>query len=231
MRRLIALLAVLLMAAALAVSFSAPAQAAAPITGRLVDAYNSDAPIAGVTIRLRRVIDAGTAGGIITSAVTAVDGTFTLTPTDPAAAGYFVHVVAGRYQGGYVGAAPFGVKPTPAQAVMWAPGAAIGDVQAIPAFAQGQVVNAATLLPVSGVLVSARDILDRSIVLASAVTNADGRFRLNGIAVEEIALRFNGNPVGYELGFASCTHRVVPTWGAACSAGTGYLGRFHLDPL
>ena len=229
MRRLIALLATLLTSATLAVSFATPAQAVTPLTGRLVDAYNSSLPVAGTTVRLRRVV-AGAPGAIVDTAVTASNGRFSLDPlADPAVTRYFVQVVAGRYQGGYVGTAPVGVKPTASEAVTWAPGAALGDVLTIAAFARGQVVNSRTLRLLRGVVVTARDILDQSIILSRDTTDANGRFELTGLRVEEIGLRFNGAPVGYETGYAGCSRQVVPTFGEACTFGTGRLGRFFLD--
>lgn len=100
----------------------------------------------------------------------------------------------------------------------------------------GNVVDA-TGNPIQGVRVTPRDVGSLGTVMSSDRTNDRGRFRLTGITSDELGLKFNGNPVGFETGWLSCfreaagVYQVVPTWGAACSHGPGALeGPVRMDP-
>ena len=91
--------------------------------------------------------------------------------------------------------------------------------------------------PIQGVRVTARDVGSLGTVMSSDRTNDRGRFRLTGIASEELGLKFNGNAVGFETGWLSCfreaagIYQVVSTWDAACSHAPGPLeGPVRMDP-
>jgi hypothetical protein len=100
-----------------------------------------------------------------------------------------------------------------------------------PTTVTGRVINAATGVGVGGVIVSARDVLDRSIVYAHAQSGPKGYYTLTNVTQEEFGLRFNGSSVHYETGWLACDHTVVPTWGAACSHVPGPQGNARLDHL
>jgi hypothetical protein len=100
----------------------------------------------------------------------------------------------------------------------------------------GKVVDLAGV-PVQGVRVTAREVGSLGTVVAVDRTNARGRFRLAGIASDELGLRFNGDRVGLETGWLSCfrsaagVYRVVASWGDACSHAPGALeGLVRMDP-
>ena len=97
-------------------------------------------------------------------------------------------------------------------------------------FIRGTVVNSHTHNPVSGVAVTVRDPVSLD-VLGSDTTNADGVYKVTGLTSDEYAIKFNGSARGYETGFLACDHSVVPTYGAACTFGTGREGRALLDRL
>ena len=95
---------------------------------------------------------------------------------------------------------------------------------------QGRVLNSSTLAPVAGVVVTARDVVDRSHVYARTTSGSMGYFTLNVPAdMDEFAVAMNGVSVSYEYGWVSCAHTVVATWGAACSHGAGILGNVRID--
>jgi 5-hydroxyisourate hydrolase-like protein (transthyretin family) len=225
MRRFLSVLAALACAATTVLLVPSAHAAPLPVSGRLVDAYTGD-PVAGAAVRLRRATG-GVPGRPVDYAQTNARGRFVLTPDAPGQP-FYVQVRAGRYQGGYVGGgSTVYVQPNPG--ATHAPGTAIGRIRALPAFVRGRVVDAASGAPVRGALVSARDVLDRWVIFHTVRTDARGRFHLTRIAEEEIALRVQGRRVGYENGFRGCGGGVVPTWGEACSASTGALGRVRLD--
>jgi hypothetical protein len=97
-------------------------------------------------------------------------------------------------------------------------------------FLSGTVVNQDTGAPVSGIRVTLRDVgsLD---VLASDLTNSEGRYRMDGLHEDEYGIKFAGARRGYETGFLGCGHGVVQTWGEACSFGTGRVGVARLEKL
>jgi hypothetical protein len=93
----------------------------------------------------------------------------------------------------------------------------------------GHVINARTGVGVANVYVTARDVVDRSIVFGHATTGTNGYFTMTGVTEEEFGLRVNGTAVSYEVGWLSCSHTVVPTWGQACSFAPSHLGSIKLD--
>jgi hypothetical protein len=94
---------------------------------------------------------------------------------------------------------------------------------------QGRVIDSSTFAGVGGVMVTARDVVNRSIVYARTTTGPMGYFTLNGVTQDEVGLAFNGASVKYEAGWLSCHHTVVPTWGEACSHAPGSVGNVRLD--
>ena len=229
MRRPLALLSAACLALlALAVVAGPPAAGAAdPITGQLADATGSHQAVPGMTVRLRTVTGGGP-GTVVATDVTDSEGKFSLdagpTPDDE----YYVQVVAGRYQGGYVGEDY--VEPTAAYAVTWGPHSSIGKVWALPAFIRGTIVNAATGNPVSGVKVTVRTSTHLFTVIDSDLTGRAGVFQVDGITCEDnCALKVNGQSVGYEAGWRGCSAQVVPTWGDACGSPIGRIGKVFLD--
>ncbi|GEP34106.1 hypothetical protein NSZ01_18740 [Nocardioides szechwanensis] len=212
----------------LAVVAGPPAAVAAdPITGRLVDATGSHPAVQGATVRLRTVTGSGP-GTVVDTDVTDSDGKFSLdagaTPDDE----YYVQVLAGTYQGVYVGGGY--VQPTPAYAVTYGPHATIGKILANPAFIRGVLVNSETGNPVRDVRVTARSANDLSQIEGSDFTGRGGVFRINGLECEDDCyLKVNGAPKGYEVGFRACNAGVVPTWGAACASPIGRIGKVFLD--
>jgi hypothetical protein len=97
-------------------------------------------------------------------------------------------------------------------------------------YLQGTVVNATTGNSVAGIRVTLRDVVSLD-VLASDMSNASGVFRMNDLSEDEYAVKFAGARQGYETGFLGCGHGVVPTWGEACSFGTGRIGKARLEKL
>jgi len=103
--------------------------------------------------------------------------------------------------------------------------------QAAPAtFIRGRTVNAGNGNPIAGVIVTVRDIITLE-VIDKDVTDAMGAYRFTGLTEEEYAIKFNGRGQGFETGFLGCGNRVVPTWGEACSHGTGRLGPARMDAI
>jgi hypothetical protein len=94
---------------------------------------------------------------------------------------------------------------------------------------QGRVVDPTTHDGVGGVYVTARDVVNHSTVYAHATTGPAGYFTLDGIPTDEVGVAVNGTAVHYEYGWVACDHTVVPTWGAACSHGLGWLGYVRVD--
>ncbi len=209
------------------------ANAADPLTGRLVDGTVGSHPgVANMTIQLREVTSSGV-GPVVDSDVTNSTGAFSLDAGPSPDDEYYVRVVAGNYQGGYVGgASPAVVQPTPGFATTYGPHAHVGPVWANPAFIRGIVVNAATGNPVAGARVTSRDSADITTVEGLDVTNSNGVFRVTGITCEDsCALKINGSSIGYETGFRACGGTVVATWGAACASPIGRIGNVRLDRL
>ncbi|KAA1415345.1 hypothetical protein F0U44_21930 [Nocardioides humilatus] len=109
--------------------------------------------------------------------------------------------------------------------------AAVSRTAGTPTFVSGTVVNAATGNELRGIVVTVRDVDARGTVIGRDTTDINGHFRIP-VDVEELAVRVNGEARGYETGWVTCSpHRVVPTWGQACSQGATRLGRVKLDHL
>ena len=229
MRRSLALVLSLCLAA-LALLAVSPAEAATPITGRLVDGTAAGNPaVVGMEVRLIES-DGGAPSTVVDTAVTAADGSFSLDPGGSAAGAFFVRAVAADYQAGWVGGGWLQKDITYAET--FAPGADLGDVLAIPAFIRGTVVNSVTKKPVGGVRVTARSQDQIKEVDGADLTNKDGVFRIDGLTCEDDCyLKINGSEKGYETGFRACNAKVVPTWGAACASPLGRIGRVFLDRL
>jgi len=121
--------------------------------------------------------------------------------------------------------------PSAADAQQVSPSSAsISAHRLAPTYLRGQVVNQDTGTPVAGVRVTLRDVVSLD-VLATDRTDRNGRFRMDGLFEDEYAVKFAGGMVGYETGFLGCGHGVVPTWGEACSFGTGPIGKARLEKL
>ncbi len=110
------------------------------------------------------------------------------------------------------------------------PGTSLGRVLAAPSFIGGVVVNAATGSRLNGIAVSVREIDALGVSVGNDTTDANGVFRIP-IFGEEFGLKVKGGARGFENGWLGCARDVVPTWGAACSTGTGRIGRIRLDRL
>ncbi len=235
MRRVFALLAFSSLVVAGLGAWS-PASATDQIYGRLVDAVAATHPGAsGMTVRLLTVT-AGGPGTVVASDVTDSNGYFQLDPGPSPDDEYYVRVVPGNWQGGWVGpdagGGPEYVQPSPGYAATYGPGAHLGNIYDNPAYIRGIVVNAATGHPVSGVHVTAKDANDSMAVEGSDDTNSSGVFRVTGITCEDSCyLKVNGTSRGYEVGFRACDATVVPTWGAACASPIGRIGKVRLDHL
>ena len=232
-RSLVVLLSACLTALAL-LAASPPAEAATPITGRLVNGHaGTPAPaVPGMTVELFESVGGTPTGPAVDSDITDADGHFTLDPGTSTAAKFFVHAAAGDFQEGYVGGNPRWLQKDVTFANRFAPGTALGNVRAIPAFIRGVVVNSVTKKPVVGATVTARSQDAIKEVDGVDVTDADGRFRINGLTCEDDCfLKINGSTKGYETGFRDRNAQVVATWPDACASPLGSIGRVLLDRL
>lgn len=231
MRRVVSLFVLAVLAALFNVVAPPSATAAAPIVGQVVQ-YGGT-PIPGTTVNLH-VDDAGEPRAeVAVSDVTDSNGEFSLTPPAPDEV-YWVEVVRNsRVQGGYVrdrDTGPSYVEFDVANAAPVPPGTRLGRVLVAHSYISGVVVNAANGARLRGIDVSARDVVDRTDVIGSDRTNRDGYFRIPAYG-EEFALRVFGDARGFENGWVACDKGVLPTWGEACSVGTGRIGRIRLDRL
>jgi hypothetical protein len=208
------------------------AGAADPLTGRLVDSTGSHPAVAGATVRLRTVTPDGV-GPVVDSDTTNGDGEFALDAGAAPEDEYFVQVLPGRYQGGYVGGAPGEtnyVQPTAGYATTYGPHAHIGKILANPAFIRGFVVSSNTKNPLEGVKVTARSANTIGQVEGSDITGARGGFVIKGLECEDDCyLKVNGASKGYEVGFRDCNGTVVADWGDACASPIGRIGKVFLD--
>ncbi len=206
---------------------STSASAGTAITGRLKDVSNGTS-VSGQTIRLWSN-DGGVPDEIVDTDTTDGAGNYSLTP--PAAGPrYFIQLVAGRYQSGYLGHENNWFVRLGEQPQLWDPGTGLGPTFGLPAFMRGTVVNSATGNPVQGVLVTVRDVVTLE-VLESDRTDLDGIWSVSGLTLDEYGIKVNGSSRGYETGFVGCGRGVVASWDDACSFGTGKVGRARLDRL
>ena len=237
MRRSLALLLSACLAALALLAVSPSAQAADPITGRLVNGHaGTPAPaVAGMTVELYESVGGVPGPTPLATTTSAADGTFSLNPGTSATSEFFVHVVAGAFQAGWVGSdAPPNrwLQKDLAFAGSFPAGTSLGNVRAIPAFIRGVVVNSVTKRPVSGVRVTARSQDAIKEVDGEDLTDAEGVFRINGLTCEDDCfLKIAGGARGYETGFRACNAQIVATWGAACASPLGRIGRVFLDRL
>ena len=81
-----------------------------------------------------------------------------------------------------------------------------------------RVVTLETGAPVAGVRVEARDVLTFA-VLATAVSDASGTFRLTGLTADEVGVWLDGSSAGREKGYAAADGGVVTDWGDAVAWG------------
>jgi|GEM_PF-6157614 len=230
MRRIASLSVVVVLAVAAALlSVVAPPHAGAGVTivGQVVQ-YGGN-PVPGTTVQLH-ADDGGAPGAVVDTATTDANGEFALTPSTDA--DHWVEVVRNnRVQGGYVsdgGAGPSYVQFDIEHATPIAPGTRLGRVLVAHSFISGVVVNAANGNRLRRIALSARDVTARTVEIGSDVTNRTGYFRMS-VFGEEFDLRVFGRARGFENGWVACDRGVVPTWGAACSVGTGFIGKIRLD--
>jgi hypothetical protein len=225
--------AVLSLVAALVVSVGlvhAPADAAGPLTGRIVFATGGAGGVAGVKVRLRTLADGGGPGAVVDTDVTGATGAFALSAGASPDDEYYVQVVAGRMQGGYVGGDPAYVQRTPGDAMTYGPHAKIGKIRANPAYLRGVVVDAATKKPLRGIKVAARSMNDGWQTEGTDTTDRSGVFRITGLECEDDCyLKVNGSAKGHEVGYRACNASVVPDWGDACASPIGSIGKVRLD--
>jgi len=213
-----------------------PASASDPIYGRLLDGVASSHPAAsGMTVQLRTVTPTGP-GSVVATDVTNSGGYFQLDPGISPDDEYYVQVLPGNWQGGWVGPNEAGgqayVQPAPRFGRTYGPGDHIGSIWANPAYIRGVVVNAATGNPVAGVHVTARSYNDTWTFEGSDDTDSNGVFRVPGISCEDDCyLRVNGSARGFETGYRACNATVVETWGEACASPIGRIGKVRLDRL
>jgi carboxypeptidase family protein len=234
MRRSLALLLSACLAALALLAVSPSAQAATAITGRLVNGHagTPHPPVAGMTVELLESVG-GEPGPTVTTDVTDADGNFSLEPGGSTASRFFVRAVANvDYQAGWVGGTPRWLQHDSAFANRFLPGTGLGNVRAIPGFIRGVVVNSVTKRPVAGVTVTARSQDAIKEVDGADLTDADGRFRINGLTCEDDCyLKINGSARGYETGYRASKAQVVATWGDAAASPLAGIGRVFLDRL
>ncbi len=215
---------------ALGLVHSPTASAADPLTGRLVDSTGSHPAVAGATVRLRTVSGSG-AGAVVDTDTTSSSGAFSLDAGPSPDDEYYVQVLPGAYQGGYVGGgSPRYVETTAAGAATYGAHAHLGTIRANPAFIRGILVDSVSHDPVAGVKVTSRSDNDISQVEGSDVTDRNGVFRITGLECEDDCyLKFAGGS-RHETGFRACNATVVATWGAACASPIGRIGKVRIDP-
>lgn len=212
-----------------------PAHAADPVTGRLVDSTSpgQTAGAPNMTIQLREVTGTGP-GDVVASDVTSADGSFSIDAGPSPDDEYYIRVLPGAYQGGWVGDAGDleGVLPTAGDARTYGPHASLGRVLVLPAFVRGTVVNAANGNRVNGVTLRMIEGGDGGVVHGSDVSGPKGLFRIGGLTGEDnYGLRVVGEDRGYENGWLACNGTVVATFGEACAAPLGKAGKVRLDRL
>ena len=229
MQRLAGLVCTALVVVGLVAIGTPAANAADPLTGRLIDSTGTHPAVVGATVRLRTVTDSGP-GAVVDTDTTSASGVFELdagaSPDDE----YYVQVLPGQYQGGYVGGSPAYVQPTAGGAMTYGAHNHLGQVRANPAFIRGVVIDSVTHDPVAGVKVTSRSDNDITQVEGSDVTNRHGVFRITGLECEDDCyLKLNGG-TAHETGFRACNGGVVADWGDACASPIGRIGTVRLDP-
>jgi hypothetical protein len=228
MRRPTALLSILTMIVVTLGLATVRADAADPVTGRIVDSTGSG-PVAGQTVRLRTVV-AGDPGVVVDTDVTNAMGRFSLDAGSSPEDEFYVQVVPGRFQGGYVGGLPRWVQPTAAAAATYGAHSSLGTIRANPAFIRGVIVDAASKKPLRGIKVAARSMNDGWQTEGNDTTNRAGVFAITGLECEDDCyLKVSGAAKGYEVGYRACNGGVVADWGDACASPIGSIGKVRLD--
>lgn len=208
------------------------AQAADPLTGRVVDS-SSGAPVAGVTVT---VYELDTSGGVAApgdaagSATTGADGRFAVDVTGaPGVEEFFIHVGGDGHQDGWLNGYGY-LADDPGAAATFGASGDLGDIQIFSSTVQGQTVSAADggPVPLVIVLVYAEDY---ATILGWDVTDLQGRFVINGIDREEISIRFIATFSGRESGWLACDGSVVATEAQSCTTSPGDQGDVPLDRL
>ncbi len=156
---------------------------------------NVDGPLAGATVT---AYSSPIEGVFLDQVVTGSDGTFTLTiPTDDPVCVY-VEGPSADWQAGWVWGGDYrGVYPQAPPACYVQPGTALGDVYLMSALAEGQVVD------MDGNPIARATVVyvpwDHSGKRLTGVTNADGWYRIPGLAYEEFSVQVSAK--GYVGGF------------------------------
>lgn len=120
---------------------------------------------------------------------------------------------------------------TQATATRFGSSASLGKIWTDPSFIRGKAVDAGTLEPIDEVQVTVYAI-DLTTVLGTDVTGPTGTFRISGLACRQLcALELSGFATIHETGWVACDNTVVPTWGQACGAKLGRIGRVYLEPI
>lgn len=198
-----------------------------PIVGTVVD-VTTGKPLKGQKVRLRTYTRSGP-GRVLDTEVTNQTGRFSLTGIKGFY--FYVELLATRgYQHGYAGVAPRYFVARWQKGSPFGTGSRLGKVRAWPSTISGTVVD----VPgdgVAGVTVSAYRPVKPD-ALATAITDADGDFRLTGIDFERDGyLRVDGSAVGLESGYLACDYEVVASFEDACAAPLGLLlARIKLEP-
>jgi hypothetical protein len=99
-------------------------------------------------------------------------------------------------------------------------------------FFAGKLLNQANDKPIKGATVKVFRI-NTDTLLGSDKSGSEGRFRIEGLSAdeEELDVRVNGHAVNFESGWVACNHKVVHSWGDACSYGQGRQTPFYLQHL
>jgi hypothetical protein len=110
-------------------------------------------------------------------------------------------------------------------------GLSAGTAVAAPGLLRGVAVDAETGTSVRGVTVKALDPVQLDLVAGVDITNGSGRFQIPRLTGDEYAFFVDGSAAGYESGYLSCSHEIVPTYGEACTTSPGDVGAVQLDRL
>lgn len=189
-------------------------------SGRILTADTSD-PIAGV-----QVVATAPLGSPSVVATTAADGSWSFTT----AGDEFSLQFTGNadYQSGWYDSCVSDYYVQPASGCTNGPGV-VPDLHMFATYASGRILDSVSLAGVGGASVEARE-ADGTTVIASAVTNAAGEYRISGIATDEIALYVNGAAAGHASGFFGCAG-IVATFPEACTFAPGPQGDRLVAPL
>jgi hypothetical protein len=106
------------------------------------------------------------------------------------------------------------------------------DARAEDGFFAGRLLTQAGDKPIKGATVRVFRI-NTDTLLGSAKSGPEGRFRIEGLSAddEELDVPVVGRAVHFESGWVACNHKVVQSWGEACSYGQGRQTAFFLQHL